>query len=115
MLTDPLDKPLHFLYTYVTLRYKAHDRHYKRARTNEYVGKGAPDGSGGVQSQGSLLSHAAEGDVQWSLGYDGSHHGIRCLCYQWQILFRYLLTLDNDSTFLYNHIRCLVRPPGSIR
>ena len=38
---------------------KAHDRHYKRARTTEYVGDRAPDGSGGVQPQGSLLSYAA--------------------------------------------------------
>ena len=40
MLTEPLDTSLHLLYTIVTLRYKTHDRHYKRARTDEYVGKG---------------------------------------------------------------------------
>lgn len=50
MLTDPLDKPLHFLYTIVTLRYKAHDRYNQRARTTEYVGGGTPYGCRGLQS-----------------------------------------------------------------
>ena len=63
MLTDPLDKPLHFLYTIVTLRYKAHDSHNQRARTTEYVGSGTPDGCRGLQSQGSLFALATEGDV----------------------------------------------------
>ena len=63
MLTWALDISLQFLYTVVTLRYKAHDSHNQRARTTKYVGGRTPDGGRGLQPQGSLLALATERDV----------------------------------------------------
>lgn len=59
MLTDPLDKPLQFLYTSVVFRYKTNDCHHKRVWSEQFVRQRTADGGRGLQPQGSVLSHAA--------------------------------------------------------